>query len=33
LGFVFDIEHFGNHCYVRQDLLGLFVLRGLHRNL
>jgi FkbM family methyltransferase len=32
LGYVFDIEHFGNHCYVRRDLLSLFVLRALHGN-
>jgi hypothetical protein len=32
LEYVFDIEHFGNHVYIRKDLLSLFVLRGLHRN-
>jgi len=32
LGYVFDIEHFGNHCWIRKDLLGLFILRGLHKN-
>jgi hypothetical protein len=32
LGYVFDIAHFGNHMYVRRDLLELFILRGLHKN-
>jgi len=32
LGYVFDIEHFGNHCWIRKDMLGLFALRGLHKN-
>ena len=32
LGYAFDIAHFGNHCYVRKDLLPLFIFRGLHKN-
>jgi hypothetical protein len=27
-----DAEYYGNYCYVRRDLLGLFVLRALHNN-
>lgn len=32
MGYFYDITHYGNHMYVRKDILPLVVLRGLHKN-